>query len=429
MGTGIIRLPGDPREYLVGMHWETHENRPSGARIREIAQTEGQWVAVRRGMSTIQSGYCVPLGERRSPKGLASLAAMVADAKPEPWLGVFDMGDGRYWCVAVRENNSILLNGDFLGSFEEVSAIREQLESIGTWSYMDGGLEDLAALLASGHARSAPVRDAFVRPWIAPALKIGAGVLVVGAGLWMWHQHEVHERLDRARALARQRAILAALAAKKSPILLPWARLPSPSQFLHACGTSITSLPLSVDGWLLARMSCASSTDQMITSTLWHVSKGATAAASPAGILAKDGQTIVGMPTRSAVAASKNNRIDHQQEALRALYAALAPLGVPVSITGTVAAATLPGGAVSAVSTAKPWRQLHVSFRTSLPVLSSTGLGAALDQVPGFRLTSVHAAPAGPWVLAGSLYVAHRVTLHAPAKIALPMIPAARVAP
>lgn len=407
MSTAIIRLPGDRREYLAGMLWQTHEKKPSQAELRETAATEGKWVVVRRGMATIQSGYCHPVAQR-SPKGLVSLAAMIADNKPEPWLGVFDLGDGRYWCIAVRENNSILLKGDFVGTYDEVEAVREQVAAIGDWTYVSGTLEDIANLLtASARTRPALVRDAYANPMTGPAIKLGIVAAAIGGGLWVWHRHEAHERLLRALALARQRAVLAALASQRSTVLLPWAKLPKPSVFLAACGRVIDPLPVSQDGWALSKMTCVIRGEQVTALTLWSAGAGSTPAHMPAGTLSYNGQTIDGSPMTTSVPASDDNHIDHPQAALRALYAAAEPLGIKIQISQSQTAAALPGAAAVNVAHAGPWRTLHVILRASTPVLETSGVGGTFDEVPGFRLTGFRAGITGPWVLAGRLYIAN----------------------
>lgn len=407
MSTAIIRLPGDRREYLAGMLWQTHEKKPSQADLRETAATEGRWVVVRRGMATIQSGYCQPLAQR-SPKGLVSLAAMIADNKPEPWLGVFDLGDGRYWCIAVRENNSILLKGDFVGTYDEVEAVREQVAAIGDWTYVSGALEDIANLLtASARTHPALVRDAYANPMTGPAIKIGIAAAAIGGGLWVWHRHEAHERLLRALALARQRAVLAALASQHSTVLLPWAKLPKPSVFLDACGRVIDPLPVSQDGWALAKMTCIIRGKQIAAAALWRASAGSTPAQMPAGTLSYDGQTIAGTPITTPAPASGDNHIDHAQAALRALYASAEPMGIKIQISQPQTKAVLPGAAVVNVANTTPWRTLQVTLRAPVPILEMSEVGSAFDKIPGFRLTGFRAGITGPWVLTGRLYVAN----------------------
>jgi len=407
MNTAIIRLPGDRREFLAGMLWQTHEKKPSHAELRETAATEGRWVVVRRGMATIQSGYCQPVAQR-SPKGLISLAAMIADNKPEPWLGVFELGDGRYWCIAVRENNSILLKGDFVGTYDEVSVVREQVAAIGDWTYINGNLEDIAHLLtASARSRPALVRDAYVNPVAGPVIKLGAVAAAIGGGLWMWHQHEAHEQMLRAQALARQRAVLAALASQHSAVQLPWAKLPRPSVFLDACGRLIDPLPVSHDGWALMKMTCATHGKQVVAATLWSAGAGSTPARMPAGVLSNNGQTIDGAPMTAPVSASGDNHIDHAQAALRALYAVAEPLGIKVQVSQPQGPVALPGAAAVHAGHGGPWRTFQVILKAQAPVLEASEVGHGFDEIPGFRLTGFRAGITGPSVLTGRLYVAN----------------------
>lgn len=414
----IIQLPGDKRRFLAGMRWSTHESRPSRKKMLEIAGNEGWWVAERRGRSIIQSGYCPPLDGFKSPKGLLSVAAMIAEAKPEPWLGIFDLGNGLYWYVAVRDNNGILPDGDVVGTYDEVSAARAQSAGLGQWTYVDGGLSELATMLQGSHpargrpAAPVPVRDLRSRPWVGPlAASVVIGGAVIG-GLWAWHAHEAREAHDRAMAMARERAMIAAMQAKKTrQVILPWTQEPSPSRFLTACGRMLGALPVSEYGWMLSAVDCRATGALATAQAHWLIGPGATAAQMPSGALSSDGKQVDGSPMSTPLAADRDGHADDAQQALRALYAVSQPLGVSVSVTEEKTAPeanALPGGRKAAPAEnpqRKPWQTMEVFMKTSLPVLSLDGLGARLDAIPGFRLTEVSAKGRGQWEMAGKLYV------------------------
>lgn len=425
----IIELPGDKRRFLAGMRWSTHESRPSRKKMLEIAGNEGWWVAERRGRSIIQSGYCSPLDGFKSPKGLLSIAAMIAEAKPEPWLGIFDLGNGLYWYVAVRDNNGILPDGDVVGTYDEVSAARANSAGLGQWTYVDGGLGELATMLQGSHpargksAAPVPLRDLRSRPWVGPLAGGAALVGAAAAGLFLWHAHEAREAHDRAMAMARERAMIAAMRAKKTrQVILPWTREPSPSRFLTACGRMLGALPVSEYGWMLSAVDCRVAGavglhPAMATAQAhWLIGAGATAARIPGGVLSQDGKQVDGSPMTTPLAADRDGHADDSQQALRAIYAVAQPLGVSVSVTEEKVAPeanTLPGGRKAAPEEnpeRKPWQTMEVFMKTGLPVLSLDGLGARLDAIPGFRLTDVSAKGMGQWEMAGKLYVSRLPT-------------------
>jgi hypothetical protein len=439
----IIEVPGDKRRFLAGMHWATHESRPSRKKMLEIAADEGYWVAQRRGQSIIQSGYCHPLDGIRNPKGLLSIAGMIAEAKPEPWLGIFDLGNQLYWYVAVRDNNGILPDGDVVGTYDEVSTARAQSAGLGSWTYVDGGLSELATMLHGSGRPAAPVsiRDIRRRPWVGPVV---ASAVIGGAtigGLWAWHAHEAQEAHDRAVAMARERAMIAAMQAKKTAqAVLPWTREPSPSAFLATCGRLLGALPVSEDGWLLSSVDCRAVGSDAVAQAHWLLGPGATTARMPSGVLSQDGNQVDGEPMTARLTEDRDGRAEDAQKALRALYAVAQPLGISVSVTAArhSPVAALPGGKAVPVENPerKPWQTMEIFMKTSLPVLSLGGLGARLDAIPGFRLSNVSAkgsGPAaakgaasanagGPWEMAGKLYVS-RVPTPSAGPVERPSLP------
>ena len=414
----IIELPGDKRRFLAGMRWSTHESLPSRKMMLDIAAKEGWWVARRRGRSIIQSGYCPPLDGFRNPKGLLSIAAMIAEAKPEPWLGIFDLGDGLYWYVAVRDNNGILPDGDVIGTYDEVSAARAGTAGLGQWTYVDGGLDELSSLMRNASS-PVPVRDIRSRPWMAPMAGGAIIAAMAASGLWAWHAHEAREAHDRAMAMARERAMIAAMQAKKTrQVILPWTREPSPSVFLAACGQMLGALPVSRYGWMLSAVDCHAAGDRAIAQAHWRIGPGATAARIPAGVLSRNGKQVDGSPMTAPMVGDRDGHADDAQAALRALYAVAQPLGVSVSVTGKKngpVVAALPGRKVVPIENPgqKPWQTMEIFMKTSLPALSLDGLGARLDAIPGFRLTDV-SAKGGQWEIAGTLYVSRMPMPSAP---------------
>ena len=53
-----------------------------------------------------------------------SLAAIVASTHKQPWEGVFKIADNLWWYIAVRNDHSILPEGDIVGTMEQITAAR-----------------------------------------------------------------------------------------------------------------------------------------------------------------------------------------------------------------------------------------------------------------------------------------------------------------
>ena len=415
------------RTCVMGLHWVVHDTMPSWKAMRELAQKEGRWVTRRRGKSIIQTGYMAPIPGVR-PQTLVPLAALVADAEGEPWLGIFDLGDGRYWFIAVRDNNGILPDGDFVGTREEVADARARADALGSWTYADGGIVDLERMAGEGRAEA--MRDAQVRPWVIPA--VAGGILVAGVvgGTSLWQAHEAHVKADEIARIARARALQAALQAKETRYLMPWEQTAEPGTVARACLRGVRRIPTSWEGWQPVQVVCrpdAWSTQVQTTlvttpqsretglaiQTTWVPGPGGTTLMTPPGHLNTKG-TQVTTHRRIPVARDGRPRIVSEQQALRTLYGTLRPLGWVVQAKTGLASAhapVLPGssGPAHPATSPHPWRVLQVTI-TAGSLFDQPGIASLLDAVPGLRVTGLQSshrtgAPGSQWTLQAQLYV------------------------
>jgi hypothetical protein len=94
----ILDIPGDKRRFVAGMYWRHEDRKPSRQSLLDGARKKDWWVVVRRTKSrSYQSGFCPPIlnGKGKPLKGNhVSLAASIAEVLQEPWLGIFDLGNG-----------------------------------------------------------------------------------------------------------------------------------------------------------------------------------------------------------------------------------------------------------------------------------------------------------------------------------------------
>ena len=420
----VIQLPGDKRRLVVGMRWR-HEDRPPAAKaLRAAAKERGRWVCRRRtSAGSHQTGFgALSLG--RKPGSMQSLAALVADAKREPWLGIFDLGDGLYWYIAVRDNQEILPDGDVIGNADDIADARARHASFGGWDYVDGDAGAVLSLIRSSK-RSFPVVDSEDRPWMVPAVGGSAVVLAAAAGVVLWHRHEQAVALQRQDMLARQQALRAAMTAKapKPVVILPWTQLASAADFLQTCGQAFDATPLAQDGWVLSAWDCSQEPGGQVTSDLTWTRMGGTDLRTPDGLLSTDGDTVRKVLPLASHLFPDAGAILGPDPAERAIRGMSQVLRLPLTLTSSAPdrpATALPGALPLARPKvdADPWTIWAVGIE--LPAAPwAFGMQQPSDAVPGLRWTRV-AWDGAKWTLSGSMYV-NRATSAPPSTAVAPV--------
>ena len=192
------------------------------------------------------------------------------------WLGAFDLGNGKWAFIAVRDN-AIMPTGDFLGEKHEVIDMLEQNYGLGAWNAVVGAPEigdtyhnfveasfedflprnkrgqvkfDNASLLASTKLRISK-RTGLIAA--CGALVIAAG----GIGYAQWKSYQ--EEKEREEAIARVRAAMAAnKTVESAEIPHPWASAPLAGDMAEACEAGFVHL--APGGWKLSGYSCTDAT-------------------------------------------------------------------------------------------------------------------------------------------------------------------------
>lgn len=272
------------RKWLVGMRWRSYESQ--AAMSDELAQDaenmRADWIARRSGTEAIQVGFAAALHDKW-PSGVFSLAALLADSHKVPWAGAFDLGDGQWWYIAVRDNYAMMPDGDVVGTFTQIQASRQEHSSLEDFTHVNGTRADLERLIA--HAESVKTKRTAVESLTAPRLSAQtklaiAGVvlsaLAIGGG-YLYFQHAQEQALIARRA---QRAHEVALKAQMDALpnvekLLRAA--PDPGVWLEACHTAVYGRPLWQNGWQLMGDHCTGT--QLLTT--WSRGPGATIAYMP----------------------------------------------------------------------------------------------------------------------------------------------------
>ncbi|AVA38348.1 type 4b pilus protein PilO2 [Cupriavidus metallidurans] len=391
---GIIQI--GKRRWVAGMTWASYEDKPNKAELREDAQRlSSTWAAVRIGEDCIQGGFCSAIEGEKGSK-LYSLAAMLADSRKQPWLGIFKIEEGLWWYVAVRDGHAILPDGDVLGGEAETYAARERHSGYTDWNYVEGDLELLASLIKD--VEESPTRIKSIDGnWHLPKILAGATIglaAVAAGGWWMYYQHEQEAAAKQRAAMARMREQMAQAKANEKPVApSPAITLPLPAAFLRACGDAVT-LPISQYGWLIDSVSCT--VDQ--AAVVWARKEGATVEFRPDGELSDNGEKTTQRISLGLNRQSKDDRIALGDAADR-LRAWAQAAGYPLTLTVPVsdkASTALPGADTTPALPASP--EMSVNIKISISIFDLD-----LPDIPGLRLTAINMTATG-WELIGALY-------------------------
>lgn len=290
----IISLNG--RRWLLGMTWQTYEAQLDGDELLTEAESlNADWVAQRSGDEVVQTGYCEAVTDGW-PKNLFSMAALLADSYKVPWAGAFDLGDGRWWYIAVRDNFTIMPDGDVVGTQEDIYRARQEHASIEDFNHVDGEREDLEKLIRNSKGRRTPIESVTSSRFSAKqtiAAVVALLVVVAGIGGFFYWKHVESARLYQER-IAQQRAALQKAHLPQQPQSPDLATLlrtqPDPKAWLAACQQAIYSVPPWEKGWQLAGHTCTGGQ----LSIVWRRRLSATIAYRPDGALDPDGNGITG---------------------------------------------------------------------------------------------------------------------------------------
>ena len=388
------------RRWVAGMLWRSFEEKPSRTELRQEGEDlQTDWAALRVGEDAIQAGFCAAVmdakGRRSKPKKLFSLAAAVADSQRQPWLGIYKIEEGLWWYIAVRDGQAILPDGDVIGGEAEIYAARERHSGFGDWTYVEGNLDDLSALVEG--VRPSPVFALHGAPdWLRPAAGLAIVAVAAGAGGLWWHEHQLAAQRARQLAMARIHALLEQKQVKKvlpSPLLTT----PLPDAWLSACGGAIENVLVSRDGWTVGEVSCAGNA----ASIVWRRMPGATTAARPQGALDAGGNKVfqsVPLALKSAAGRNNGQSLAVEESDLFALLQGMGVKGIIQSAPSQPPASALPGGKAAGKSTAPAIPQARVHF--TLPVAP---FSVNWDAIPGFRISRI-AMHADGWTVEGVLY-------------------------
>ncbi|WP_407510794.1 type 4b pilus protein PilO2 [Ralstonia sp. GP101] len=222
----IIQLPGFDRDsFLLGLSWRHLDSQPKPALLRSMAEERGEIYAVYHTIDAAwQAGFSQPPSDMPSDTKMArmyALAPLIAALRPAPWRAVFDIGNGLYWYLAVRDQQEIIPEGDFVGSIDAVSQLRSQHDAYGVWNDYDedASLQGLADAVRNLAIKRKPVRRLTAggtsKRIILASCSSVILLAVLAGGWWAYHNQQVAKQ--RALELARLRA--AAEQNKPKPVI------------------------------------------------------------------------------------------------------------------------------------------------------------------------------------------------------------------
>ncbi|ART61500.1 hypothetical protein CBP36_21270 (plasmid) [Acidovorax carolinensis] len=386
------------RRWLLGMTWASYEDVPHKSELREDAQRlSATWTSLRVGEDCVQGGFCSAV-EGAKVSGLYSLAAMLADSRKQPWLGIFRIHPEQdlWWYVAVRDGHAILPDGDVVGGREEIVAARERHSGYTDWNYVEGqGIGDLETLIKEVNERPTPVRSLEKNPHL-PAYVAAAvvGVTAATGGYWWWQQHQIAEAAARRAAMERMREQIN----QGAPVNLQAAptaamTIPHPDDVLQACGNAILHLPIAQDGWLFDKVSCDSSTATVV----WARKDGATVEFRPSGDLSADGDAVTQTIPLRLEQRSRDDRI-RLREAEDRLRSWAQAASFKLNLRPAPQPTVLPGSDPTQITQAQPTTSVAIDIKVS-------PFGLDLSDIPGLRLTGIQNVGSGAgWQLTGELY-------------------------
>lgn len=398
----ILTLPGVKGTFVAGLSWRHEDAVPKSQVLRAYSREKGRWGMVRKtSAGTIQVGFCEPVAGIKSPGQLKSLAAIVADQRPQPWMGLYKLSNDQYWYVAVRDGQEVIPDGDQLGALDDLLRVRDKHLSLGEWNEVEGTIDDLAEMVATT-PRHLTLRDFQNRPWLPVALA-SAALVVVGTGaLGIWLIHARRDEAERQAMLARQREIAAAQQEHRDAQskILPWTREPMPSAAFDGCRGAWSTQPLAIGGWKLAAWHCQIQAQGLTIQTDWN-RVGGLAAQSP-GTLGSGAEHASQAVQKNLSFAAPSSLAAPEQMAQRAIWTLAQAHAMGLSLRAAPAARLLPGSDPAKPVT-EPWSVTPATFTLSAPPW--LGPSAQFDAVLGLRIEEIAwNGDTQQWTVLGTLY-------------------------
>lgn len=257
MGYRVIET--DDKVWVAGINWLTFATRPPAKDLIELAKESKSGLVAMRNAGAFQVGFCqLEKLPKVKKKQVLCLGPAVSMSRAVPWRGIFDLGDGQWWYVAVRDNFMLTIDGDVVGDRDLVDSIAQSHAFYGDWDEFEGTLADA---LEFASMQDAP-HVSLTRANAGPARTIG--ILAVAAmGLsaaayagFLFSQHmrlvEIEKKAEEAKARQLAQAKLRTEVQARQSVSLAV----DPQHFLRVCADKMLSIPSVDRGWELLSMEC-----------------------------------------------------------------------------------------------------------------------------------------------------------------------------
>ena len=395
-----LTIPGVKGAFAIGLTWQHEEIPPKRPALRANAISMGRnvrWAVVHTSAGgAVQSGYCEPISGVK-PGKVKPLAAYVADRHPQPWRGIYQLDEDRYWYIAVRQGHAIIAGSDCVGSLSELAAVRAHHDGLGDWTEVDGSFDNLVQMARGAKRAVAALQDVHAGPWRTTAVASAVlGMLgVVAAGGWYWYDQQ--QEAERAE-IARKQAAFAAQQAKSAAaqFVYPWARDAMPSAFASACADAWEGQELGVKGWPLASWECKPSPTGVAVGVGWKRDGGL--AVDAPGFLGGDGSSSsrsLDVPVRFR---GSSQQAENQAGAQRAMWSLAQAFGLDLQLT-------LQAAPIQKDTSVPPDPWVKYSAVLTLYAPPWTAPAGRLDDVPGLRINEISFdANTQKWKAIGTLY-------------------------
>ncbi|MFP3637931.1 type 4b pilus protein PilO2 [Paraburkholderia sp. SIMBA_054] len=397
-----LQFPNVKGEFVVGLSWRHEDDKPKRKDLIRHSEEKGRWGLVRQTIAgQFQSAYCDPINGKK-PAKLISLAALVAEQREQPWMGLYKLADNLYWYVAIRDGHGVIPEGDQIGTEAEVLAVRNRhLDELGEWDEQEGTLEDLARLVESS-TRQIKLRDLQSNSWGTAIVAGSALATIVGGGIgcWMYYQHTEKEKAEVVAA--QRRAVVSALKARKDAEsrILPWTRQAMPSDAFRACRDAWSAQPMTQEGWTLTAWHCGIQQQSIAVDASWDRAGGL--ADDAPGHMSPDAQHSRSSDTRVVAFPVPSSLAEPIEAASRAAWTLSQRYGFTLSLTAAPLIAPLPGTAAKNDVPVDPWISSPATYTTR--VAPWFWFGPAFDAVPGLRVNALEWTLGGGWKVNGALY-------------------------
>ncbi|MEX3628536.1 MAG: type 4b pilus protein PilO2 [Burkholderia sp.] len=397
----ILTLPGSDARYAIGLSWQTRESAPRDAELRAIAKQRGRYGVVDERDMDWQAGFGsldrgMKLRSRLpfvGPDAPQPLALAIAQQVKRPWLGLFDLGDNRFWLIGVRGHQQIVPGTDRVGPRDALLAQRDALLPAEAWEHVAGTRAELGKWAAMVDA-APQLRDLSVS--LTPYTRIMYGIAASGAVylavLWWpatwWPNHP-----------------------PPPPVVVPpWTQAPAPSKVVAGCQRAWSLTSLARNGWVVTDWTCRPAAAAVELTLAW-TSAGGVASQAPGTLVdATHSTEIITLPVSLPVSSAP---ITAGEAAHRAIWTLAQREGWGLNLQDAPPAiAVLPASATSHSSSKAPPAPTWQAQQASWTMVASPWHASAkgFDAVPGLRLASIAWHNAGsqgasaPWSVAGMLY-------------------------